>query len=379
MFKTGVLISDEKFISRKNYVSSITSFLNKDKNIVIQSPKRYGKTSLIKNVFNQNKYKSIYINIKIAKDLKHLADFIIDETYKIFGIDNFLEKSQDSILGTLKEINAKLNPELQEIAHLTLEKIEKKNKINEIEYFLSSIDILNKFAKKENINIKLALDEFEDIELFENSIIDKMSLLIREHKNITYIFLASIDNIIDNIFYVKKAPFKKLTEKIELKGFDKKELLDYITNFFNTQNIKLDSSIEDIFNFIDCNPYYCIKFMKFLYYNELINKKSQLTQDHYLIALKETFFDNKSYIETILNNIKSKKHHYKVIYSLVFNTTKEIGADILYKTLKSLEDMGHVTKLDRADYKINDIFLELLIKYENNIYNINFKNELYNN
>ena len=41
--------------------------------------------------------------------------------------------------------------------------------------------------------------------------------------------------------------------------------------------------------------------------------------------------------------------------------------------------MGHVTKLDRADYKINDIFLELLIKYENNIYNINFKNELYNN
>ena len=121
MFKTGVLITDEKFISRKNYVSSITSFLNKDKNIVIQSPKRYGKTSLIKNVFNQNKYKSIYINIKIAKDLKHLADFIISEdgNVNIGGIvklrddDNRVSISDYKILGfdkynrvfTLKALN----------------------------------------------------------------------------------------------------------------------------------------------------------------------------------------------------------------------------------------------------------------------------------
>ena len=144
MLKTGLLINSEEFIARKKYVFTINNYLNKNKNIVIKSHKRYGKTSLIRNIFNSDKYKykSIYINIKIAKDLKHLADFIIDDTYKIFGIDDFLLKCQDSILGTLKEINNKLNQELQEIAHLTLEKIEKKDKINELEYFLSSLDIL---------------------------------------------------------------------------------------------------------------------------------------------------------------------------------------------------------------------------------------------
>lgn len=46
------------------------------------------------------------------------------------------------------------------------------------------------------------------------------------------------------------------------------------------------------------------------------------------------------------------------------NALKDTSCDspTLYKTYKSLEDMGYIKKIDRGEYKITDIFLKILLQ-----------------
>ena len=365
MFRVGMPVTGNDFCDRKKHLPFFQACLDNNQHIMIKAPRRYGKTSLVKELFSLNNYEVIYIDIKRAKDLKHLGDLIIDESYKLFGVDGFLQKTKDSIISLLKEIKGKLTIKLQNIAEITLQRLEKKEDIDEVEYFLWALDIVEKLASKENINIKFALDEFQDIILFEKDILDKMRAVIQHHKQITYIFLGSIESIMTKIFSNKSSAFFHFVRVIHLDGLDIDELYDYVGEYFKKERIKFDDGLKDIFVFLEGHPYYCMKFMQILHYDTLINKKISLNKTDYLCAFEETFFDIKSYLEDMVNKLRVKKYHYEVLYNLANKKSQALSADMLYKTFKSLEDMGFIKKLSRANYKIDDKFLELLLNEEN--------------
>jgi len=367
MFKTGMPVKGGDFIDRKKHIPLFKLHLENNQHIMIKAPRRYGKTSLMTQIFWENNYKSVYVDIKRAKDLKHLGDLLIDETYKLFGVDNFLKKTKISLMALLKEIKAKLTINIQNIAEFTLERLEQKDNIDDIEYFLLALEIVEKLAIKEDINIKVAFDEFQDIILFENDILNKVRSVIQYHQNVTYIFLGSIESIMTKIFTSKSSPFFHFTKIIDLGGLDVEELYDYVKEYFQKNNINFSDDIRQVFVYLDGHPYYCMKFMQILYYDILLNKKIDVSKNDYLIALKEAFFDTKSYLEEVLSKVKIKKYHYEILYNLANDIKHNISADMIYKTYKSLEDMGIVKNIHRGEYKINDKFLVLILQQNNEL------------
>ena len=122
MFRTGSPVKGTDFIDRKKHLPIFKEYLNNNQHVMIKAPRRFGKTSLIKQVFEHEKsYVYIYVDLRRATNLKSLANQIIEKAYAFAGIDNFFYTLKKSITGLLKSIQ---NVKIDDIGEVTLKFLE---------------------------------------------------------------------------------------------------------------------------------------------------------------------------------------------------------------------------------------------------------------
>lgn len=370
MFKSGMPVYGKEFIDRKQHLTKFNTFIKNNQHIMIKAPRRYGKTSLVVHLFELNNYNKIYIDVKRATSLQTLAEQIINEIYKYAGIENIISKAKESIITLFKQLKATLKIDLN-VAEFTIETLEKKDKklINEVDFFLYAMDLVEDISKKQNLNIKFAFDEFQDILLIaDKKILDKLRSVIQHHQNVTYIFLGSIETIMNEIFSSKSSAFFHFARVIELDGLNTGELKEFCKEFFNSNGIFYDNFLFTLIDYLEGHPYYTMKTLQTVYYKTLEENIKNINKDDCIEALTTAFFETKSYLEEIVEKIKQKKHHHSVIWHLANGLKNDIiDSPTLYKTYKSLEDMGYIKKINRAEYQITDIFLKILLQQNSDL------------
>lgn len=370
MFKSGMPVSGDNFIDRIEHLKVFKTYIDNNQHIMIKAPRRFGKTSLVVQLFSLNDYKTIYVDIKRATTLRSLSEQIIDEAYALAGFKGIIQKTKESISALLKQLRASVKIDIN-IIEVTIETLEKneKNQIDEVEFFLYALDLVEKIGMEHRINIKFAMDEFQDIlGIAKPKILDQMRSVIQHHQNVTYIFLGSIESIMNKIFSSKASAFFHFARIIDLGGLDINELSNYTKTFFTQHSMSFDDSLDTLISYLEGHPYYSIKTLQTLYYKTLDSSSKTMTQEDCINALRLSVYEAKSYIEEVIEKIKSKKHHHAIIWGLANGIKiKNIDSPTLYKTYKSLEDMGYIKKQDRGKYIITDIFLKLLLQQNSDV------------
>jgi hypothetical protein len=136
----------------------------------------------------------------------------------------------------------------------------------------------------------------------------------------------------------------------------------YWINKFNLRNIEIDNTeLEKLLIVLEGHPYYSMKTLQFLYYHCLEHNHASVNRETLNYALEQSILETKSYLEDVISRLKSKKHHYEVIYNLANKLKSKLSSVMLFKTLSSLEEAGIVTHQSRGNYTINDVFLKLYI------------------
>ncbi len=372
MFKTGNPVTGKDFIDRKKHLPLFKTYIEQNQSFMIKAPRRFGKTSIVKHLLeNKDEYEFIYIDVKRVSSLKSLANKIIDSAYKISSIDNFLYKAKNSMFDLIKSIQ---NIKLDDIAEVTI-KISQENNIDEVEYFLHSLDVVNSIAIKKNINIKLAFDEFQDIlKIASPDILDKSRSVMQHHNNVTYIFLGSIESIMTKIFEHKTSAFFHFATIVELPPLDIDELYDYAQKVFQIKSIKIDG-LKEVLEYLKGHPDYSLQLLQKLYFNALANETTILNKEDVYNTLVDVITNNKAYIEELISKSKQKKHNLDVLYSIANNTKSNLDSKTLYNVHSSLEDMGLIKRVSVGKYKINDIFLEIYLLQKDDNLILNYTNK----
>lgn len=370
MFYSGTPVYGENFIDRTEKLSLFHNYIINKQHIMIKAPRRFGKTSLIMHLCYLHNYKKIYIDIKRASSLKYIAEYIIDKIYSFAGVKGIVSKAKQSIASLIRQLKPNLSIDLN-IVELTLEFLEKQNKneLDESELFLHALELCENIARDRTLELKIIFDEFQDIVLIsDKKILDKMRSIMQHHKHITYIFLGSIESIMNEIFTSKKSSFFHFARIQELGALDINELEKFCKIFFDNKKIKYDESLQELIIKLEGHPYYTMKSLQSLYFECLQNNKTKITKSECSIALTSAFYETKSYLEEILENLKLKKYHYLVLYNLANNKKEHnISSAVLYKTYKSLENMGYVVRLAKGNYIINDVFLKFYLQEYNEV------------
>jgi predicted RNA-binding protein with EMAP domain len=317
---------------------------------------------LVKHIFEyQGDYKFIYIDIKRATTLKTLSNQILDKAYSFVGIENFVRQSKEAIITLSKSIR---NIKLESIGEVSLELMQ--NDIDEVEFFLHSLDTAQKIATKKGINIKFVMDEFQDIiYLSKDNILDKLRSVIQHHENITYVFLGSIESIMTKIFQYKSSPFFHFAAVMHLDGLDVDELLEYVQEVFESEKIVYEKhSIKEMLEFLQGHPDYSIKVLSYLYLRTG-RTDEKINDELCLKALQEVIISTRPYLDELIAKTKLKKNLYEVLVAIANKTPLTLPSSTLYNAHVALEEMGLIKNIARGEYRIIDVFLEVLLKQDN--------------
>ncbi|MEA3554247.1 MAG: ATP-binding protein [Campylobacterota bacterium] len=271
----------ETFCSREKEILLLKQYISTGKNVLLYSKRRFGKSSLIKELFenriNKDEYLTIYIDIF---DIIQSIDFA-NITYK--AIASSLPSDFKSIMKQLKSMFSKVN------FSTTLKnngELEFKPSISSFDFDELMADIFNgllEYSTKNNKKLVVVFDEFQQIALIKEKKIDAIiRKYIQEHQNISYIFTGSKRHILTHLFSKYDAPLYEMANHMQLDPIDINvfyefvnqklnnrlpfELFEYIYNlcdgeskliqefgyhmFFKQDDIMTDEIIEDIYNFI---------------------------------------------------------------------------------------------------------------------------------
>lgn len=360
MFKTGSPVKGNDFIDRKKHLPIFKTYLENNQHVMIKAPRRFGKTSLIKQVFEHEKsFNYIYVDLRRVTNLTSLSNQILEKAYSFAGVDNFMENFKKSITALLKTIQS---IKIEDIGEITLKHLENGIQ-DEREYFLHSLEVVEKISYKKKLNIKFVLDEFQDIvRLSDDFILEQMRSIIQHHESVTYIFLGSIESVMTKIFSSKTSPFFHFARIMSLEGLDIDELFLYTKEVFEKQNIKFDESLLKTLQFLKGHPDYSAQVLQALYYKSMIEKVKIINYAVCLEVLIAVILENRAYLEELISKTKQKKHHYEVLHSIANGYSPALSSKTLYNIHISLEDIGLIKNIERGKYSINDIFLEVLLK-----------------
>lgn len=366
MFRTGSPVKGTDFIDRKKHLPIFKEYLNNNQHVMIKAPRRFGKTSLIKQVFEHEKsYEYIYVDLRRATNLKSLANQIIEKAYAFAGIENFFYTLKKSITGLLKSIQ---NVKIDDIGEITLKFLENDN-LDETEYFLHSLAVVEKIAAKKDLNIKFIFDEFQDIlRISDNFILEQLRSIMQHHEKVTYVFLGSIETIMTKIFEDKTSSFFHFARVMQLEGLDIKELYDYTRNVFDSLDVKYDNSLIMLLEFLKGHPDYSMQVLQSIYFKIKIDNLKEINEMLCIENLKIVIDENRAYLEELIMKAKQKKYHFEVLSSIANKLTAQVNPKTLYSVHSSLEDMGLIKKIDRAEYIINDIFLSIILQQKDDEY-----------
>jgi len=297
-FIYGEEVSGEYFCDREEEIRQLLRDIENSQNVIIFSPRRYGKTSLIKEVLRRAKgfltfYIDLYPAITKQKFIEQYAS----------GISKGLKGKKEKILQIIKELIPRVIPKI-----VVTTKNEWKfefdfDRLKPTGPILDDLlEAAHKQANKENKKAVVVFDEFQEIANYEDDEIErKMRSVFQNHHNVSYIFMGSKKHMMDNLFNNPNRPFYKSGKHFPLGKIKKEAFYSFIEQKFKSAGFDYrKETIEHILDITECHPYYTQMLCHFIW-EEAENRK--LTEETVELAIEKIFYSESSGYITILDNL----------------------------------------------------------------------------
>jgi len=365
MFDYGKPVSGKNFFDRSGPKKDISRFIEEGVDFMIKAPRRYGKTSLVKEVLGDTKH--IYLDFRRVPRLSLIPEQLLDQAYGMVGISGFIQKAKKNVVSLLKEakLNAKVNMGIVELgAELAFESQEDKS---DCEKMVEALDIIDKIGEELGKKITIVYDEFQDIKRLkcnDGDILEALRGTLQHKQNLHSIFLGSIESIMTKIFENKKSPFFNYCRKMNLKPFDITELTADLTNAFKQKKIVFESDevLPELLEKLGGHPGNTMLAMQMLYFMTLESENKLIKKEDAEEAYDRAYYEQLDLVTQYVSEMKGRKNFHDVMYRIARDEEQSLSSQALYQVRSGLLDMGFLVQQKRDTYLIADSFLEAYLK-----------------
>lgn len=342
-FKFGSVVDEPYFTDRINELAYIKHSMNSANHIVLISPRRFGKTSLVKKAIKEINRPSIFINLQMAVSVENLASLLLKEIFKLRTFEKVKHlMTHFRVIPTISTnpfsdaVDVSFQPSLDTTAILE-----------------DAFALLEKVSSPTK-RIITVFDEFQEIMGIEKGLDKRLRAIMQEQQNINYIFLGSQESMMTQIFERKKSPFYHFGMLMHLDKIPYDDFMQYITQRLPLKyDTQAKDIAKDILNTTLCHPYFtqqlASQVWEILTYSDVkedIVKEAveQLTIIHDLDFERLWMNFNKT-DKYILLNLAHKKQP---------SSTRSLPTSTIYSSVKRLMQMGYIIKIN--EYEIEDPF-----------------------
>ena len=237
-FVYGMSVGGDNFTDRIEETKRIKLDFENGINVILISPRRMGKTSLIKKVISEMdspEIKVVYMDIYDCRSEYDFYNRFAETMMKTTG--NQLEQVMENIKRFLVRVSPKLSfsPEPNSEFSVSLGITPKDYSPEEI------LDLPERIAKEQGIKIVVCIDEFQQIGEFADSLTVQKRLrgVWQHHQHVSYCFFGSKKHLMENIFQSRRMPFYQFGEMLHLKCIPTEYWVPFICSRFEKYGKKI--------------------------------------------------------------------------------------------------------------------------------------------
>lgn len=343
-FKFGTIVEAGYFTDRVNEVAYIEQFIKSANHLVMISPRRFGKSSLVAKAVKESGRKSITLNLQSVTSVSDLSAKLLREFFKVHPMERIRHLiahfrivpmiSTNPVTGAMDVSFQSGAPE---------------------EVLLEDVLNLLERAHSEKDRLIVVLDEFQEIKDISSGLDRQLRSIMQEQKHINYILLGSQESMMTDIFENKKSPFYHFGELMRLGKLPRQDFYDYLVERLSAVFPESCRVLADrILNFTECHPYYSQQLAANVWQIGVLQPKSedvlQAAVDHIVVSHALDY-------ERIWMGFKRTNRW--ILQRLAYGKTLQDGehrTSTIYSALKRLQKDGYAIYSDH--YELEDPFFK---------------------
>jgi hypothetical protein len=364
-FIYGKEVTGKSFCNRKKEISELKRDVENSQNVIIFSQRRFGKTSLIKEVLSRINRKgilTIYADLYSVLSEEDFARIYAEAvTSSIFGK---IQKQFKNITMFFKKIRPKLSfaEDGQPSFSVDIEKAELMPSIKDV------IESVKRYANSKNKKVAVVFDEFQQIGQLKTDHLTKViRSLTQSHNKISYIYMGSKKHLIMDMFNNPNNPFYRSAKPFPLEKISEKELIEFIKVKFRSTKKKISQDLtKQIVEICEAHPYY-VQYLCHIIWEEVIERKTvnkgDLAKSLDLLLKRES-----STYEATMDLLTTRQKQALIalakaapdekVFSSEFLNRFNLGAASSFqRTVRSLLEKDLIDK-DNGKYCIIDVFFK---------------------
>lgn len=244
-FIFGTAVSDYNFIGREKETQRLMANFTEGINTILISPRRIGKTSLVKHVKNlldsQQDIIVVYLDMFACKTeyefYNALSAAVLKQTAS--HAEKWMEYAKEFLVRLTPKLT--FSPEANTDFSLSLGITPKTHTPDEV------LNLAEEIARKRNKRIVICIDEFQQLgEQPDSLTVQKRLRSTWQHQQLTsYCLFGSKQHLMSNIFQRRNMPFYQFGDMIYLGKIDKGDWVDYIVSHFKDRNKNITRDLAE--------------------------------------------------------------------------------------------------------------------------------------
>lgn len=254
-FKYGTVVSGEDFANREREIRELSSKLKQTVRVFLVAPRRYGKTSLIKNVLEVLQKEGLltaYVDLYWPTSSRKFMELYVSNVIR--GSRSIARTAARFVRDFLPRLRPRMGFGPSGSPEFSLE-ISRETPTEATE---EVFHLPERIAKAQGKRFVVVLDEFQEIVKLDGEALEKqMRSAIQHHANVSYLFAGSKSHMLIDMLSDQTRPFYQMGTLMTLDKIPEEEFSPFVMNKFSKSGKELSpSAVNRIFMASENVPHY---------------------------------------------------------------------------------------------------------------------------
>ena len=302
-FQFGTLATEDNFIDRVEDRKLLKQLLSSHINVMLISPRRWGKSSLVKKAMSELvvEDKNVRVCYIDAFSIGSEAEFYRTFASQVIAcasskMERWIEDAKKFLMGVVPQVV--LNDQVTDFAAFDLKFVpQEKDK-------MTILQLPEMLAKEKGIRIVVCIDEFQQLaNLPEYSDMEGKMLSVWQQQQLTsYCLYGSKRNMMLNIFNNSNSPFYRFGQVIFMNKIAKEHWMPFIVSAFENTGKSISTDfVERICDIVACHSWYLQQLCYFIW----SYTATEVTEEVFELGLKQVMNINTPMFQNDTENLSS--------------------------------------------------------------------------
>lgn len=369
-FQFGTLATNENFIDRQEDRDLLKQLLSSHINVMLISPRRWGKSSLVKKAMSElaDEDRNIRVCYIDAFSIGSESEFYRTFASQVIAcasskVERWIDDAKKFLTGVIPHVV--LNDQITDFMAFDLKFVpQERDK-------MTILQLPEMLAKEKGIKIIVCIDEFQQLaNLPEYKDMEgKMRSVWQQQQLTSYCLYGSKRNMMLNIFNNANSPFYRFGQVIFMQKIAKEHWVPFIRQSFEKTGKSIPQEMaERICDTVSCHSWYLQQLCYFIW----SFTSSEVTEDVFSLGLKQVLNINTPMFQNDTENLSSTQiEMLKAIADgeqhFSSQTVKQIynlgNPNTIVKNKKTLQNKD-IIEMHKEDFQFVDPIYRLWFKEE---------------